>query len=179
LTHLVVRVKLYGAVVEERVVPVLREVRLGEADDAVVSFPGADLLVRRHGRRLKIRGRYLTEGACWSLWFGAVGVELETLQPRLFPTIPSDLPDMRFLVAVGAVALIGAFADSVQSFATTNPEVAEQLAGLFDPIPDEAGPRAAQMVIEGEEPLIVEGDPPVPGVDTDVRVDTPPVVFTP
>ena len=73
---LAVSVLVHGNVVDDRVVPVRRLVRLGESDDAVVAFPGADLAIVRVGRGLALRGRVLEEGEEMCISLGHVEVRL-------------------------------------------------------------------------------------------------------
>ena len=79
MTHLYVRVRLHGALVEQRLLPLTDGMRLGEAADAVVSFPGADLLVQVVDDRLRVRGRDLGPGDLLTMELGPVQVAIEVL----------------------------------------------------------------------------------------------------
>lgn len=116
-----VTVRLNGEVVEDRALRVERMVRIGEADDAEVSFPGADLTVVRAGRRLLVRGRALQEGDTLDLSLGPVEVCIEH---TLRGSIPSELAsvfDRRFLVVVALVTAAGTWLDAASSWIERNP----------------------------------------------------------
>jgi hypothetical protein len=115
--ELAVTVRLNGHVVDDQVLTVDRQVRIGDATDAALSFPGADIAIVRMGRRLALRGRTLEEGDEMTLSLGAVEVNLEhTLR---FPTASewSGTVDVRFLAVVALAALSGAWFDAAQSWA--------------------------------------------------------------
>ena len=61
---------MHGFLVEDRVLKVDRLVRIGESDQALVSFPGADIAVVRMGRWLSVRGRKLEEGDEVAIFLG-------------------------------------------------------------------------------------------------------------
>ena len=115
--ELAVTVRLNGHVVDDQVLPVARQIRIGDAADAALSFPGADIAVVRMGRRLALRGRNLEEGDEMTVSLGAVEVNLEhTLR---FPTVSewTGTIDGRFLAVVAVAALCGAWFDAAQSWA--------------------------------------------------------------
>jgi hypothetical protein len=132
-------------------------VRIGEGDGSAVSFPGADILVRRVGRRLLIRGRWLDVGESWNWSFGAIEVTLEAVKPQPMASSWAWAPDVRLVVGSAAVALLGAFVDTIEAYVHHN---ADEFAGLFDAVAEpETNSRSAQMhALEQEdtEPLIVE-----------------------
>jgi hypothetical protein len=112
-----VSVLVHGNVVEDRVVPVRRMVRLGESDDAVVSFPGADLAVVRVGHSLALRGRVLDEGEEIRISLGAVEVRLlHTVRGGAFPLEWSTFVDKRFLAAAIVATVTGAWLDTAESW---------------------------------------------------------------
>ncbi|NOY27300.1 MAG: tetratricopeptide repeat protein [Oligoflexia bacterium] len=116
-----VSVRLYGEVVEDQVLRVGRMARIGEADDAVVSFPGADLVIVRAGDRLLVRGRALEEGDALELSLGAVDV---TVEHTLRGTTPSEFFgafDARFLAVVALVTAIGTWMDAADGWLDNNP----------------------------------------------------------
>lgn len=97
---LAVTVRLFGALVEDRVIDVDRVVRLGEAEGAEVSFPGADLSVVRLGDRLSVRGRSLEEGDEVRIALGAVEVLLEHTMKSRMPSEWAGLMDGRLFATV-------------------------------------------------------------------------------
>ena len=97
---LAVSVRLFGALVEDRVIDVERVVRLGEAEGAEVSFPGADLSVVRLGERLSVRGRSLEEGDEVRIALGPVEVLLEHTMKSRMPSEWAGLMDSRLFATV-------------------------------------------------------------------------------
>lgn len=97
---LAVSVRLFGALVEDRVIDVERVVRLGEAEGAEVSFPGADLAVVRLGGRLSVRGRALEEGDELRIALGSVEVLLEHTMKSRLPSEWAGLMDGRLFATV-------------------------------------------------------------------------------
>lgn len=133
-----IRVLLHQTVMEDCTVQVRDNVRLGESADAAVSFPGADLVIVRRGDRLLFRGREIFPGAPLSMFLGGVTLELEALDSIALDTAEIrglQLPsfDVRVLVATAALALMGAFVDTVTRFVETDPTATEQVAVLLAP----------------------------------------------
>lgn len=125
--ELAVTVRLRGRVVDHRVVRVDRAARIGEAFDAVVGFPGADLIILRQGDRLLVRGSPLGEGDELRLELGAVDVTLAHVArvPRAIDRFASF--DTRFLLAALLVAALGTWIEAAQDFASRH---ATQEGGL-------------------------------------------------
>lgn len=114
-------VRLNGDVVEDRVVEVERLVRIGEAQGAVIPFPGADIAVVRMGDRLAVRGRTLEEGEELSLFLGPVEVHIEhTVRARLPPEW-AGLWDRRFLAAALLVVAAGTWIDAAEAWLDRQP----------------------------------------------------------
>ena len=111
---LAVTVCLNGVLVEDRVIPVHSLVRLGEASDALVPFPGADVAVVRLGKRLALRGRTLDEGEEMSITLGATLVHLRHTHKFSPPSTLSTTLDTRFLVAAVLVMVIGSWIDAAE-----------------------------------------------------------------
>jgi hypothetical protein len=112
-----VSVLMHGSVVEDRVIPVRQMVRLGESDDAVVSFPGADLAVVRVGRALALRGRVLEEGEEMCMSLGPVEVRLlHTVRGGAFPLEWGFFVDKRFLAAAIVATVSGTWLDTAESW---------------------------------------------------------------
>lgn len=133
MTHLHVVVRLYGSVVEDRLVPLRGAVRLGESERAAVSFPGADILVEAQGGRFLVRGRPLLDGAPVEVTLGTVRLTLT--QIRSTTRRLDAIPDVRLLLATAAVALFASWCDATSGFVARNPgataglmEVVERLA---------------------------------------------------
>ncbi len=137
MSQLYVSLRLYGAVVDQRVVAVRDgAVRLGEAEDAVVPFPGTDLLVRPASEGVWVRGRLLRPGLVCAIPLGAVEVTLEVLEPppsspgwdllthwrRLEASLdaPLPLPDLRILVATAAIVLAGSSWEAIGGFVSSD-----------------------------------------------------------
>lgn len=113
---LAVTVTLHGRVVEHRVVPVRCMVRLGEAPDARVAFPGADLAAVRMGDRISLRGRSLEEGDSLCMSLGAVGVTIEhTIRSHIASEWAGTF-DVRFLVAAAVVMLAASWIESAEAW---------------------------------------------------------------
>jgi tetratricopeptide (TPR) repeat protein len=114
-------VRLNGDVVEDRVVEVERLVRIGEAQGAVIPFPGADIAVVRMGDRLAVRGRTLEEGEELELFLGPVEVHIEhTVRARLPPEW-AGLWDRRFLAAALLVVAAGTWIDAAEAWLDRQP----------------------------------------------------------
>ena len=110
-----VRLSLRDEVVEDRVLVVSDRVRLGEALDAKVSFPGADVQVRRVGDDFRIRGRWLREGETLDLSLGAVHVVFEHTRPAGIPGAWRSALDLRFALSAVAVVVLAAWIDTAKS----------------------------------------------------------------
>lgn len=115
--ELAVTVRLRGRVVEDRVLPVRDQVRLGERFDASVGFPGADLLVVRDGEALLVRGQRLAEGEDLRLSLGAVDVRLCHVASVPLPAEGAGRFDLRFLLAVLLVAALGTWLEAASRWA--------------------------------------------------------------
>ncbi len=111
-----VTVRLNGQVVEQRVLRVPRVVRLGEAADAAVSFPGADVAVLRVGNRLCLRGHRLDEGEELRLELGQVHVKLEHTARARLPHELEGVWDKRFLAAVVMVVVAGSWVEAAEAW---------------------------------------------------------------
>jgi tetratricopeptide (TPR) repeat protein len=167
--ELAVTVRLHGVVVDDRVLRVGQQVRIGEAPDAAVSFPGADIAVVRMGRRLALRGRTLDEGEEMTLSLGAVEVGLEHTLHGPTHSEWTGAMDGRFLAAVALVALGGAWFDAAEGWA-------ERQAGTaLSPITELR--QALLAVTDGPDPrqsAAVSGRVgPLPGLPVPASLDGP------
>ena len=191
MSHLYVSVRLYGAVVDERLLPVCGVMRLGEGDDALVPFPGADLVVRSGPEGVWVRGRLLEPGESTSIALGAVQVTLEVLEPepelhrgdlarwwkRLEDKLdaPLPVPDLRLLIATAAIALLGSFWEAAGGFVATDPVASRNMQALIDTIaPSDA--RNARIQAPDKAESKAEPAPP-----RDLRPEErwPPATFVP
>jgi hypothetical protein len=111
---LAVTVRLHGAVVEDRVVPVRRMVRLGENRKAKVSFPGADVTVVRVGQSLAVRGHILEEGDEIAISLGALDVRFAHTVKTSTPSEWGSRIDVRFLAAALVVTAVGTWIDAAE-----------------------------------------------------------------
>ncbi len=130
-----VTVELHGTVIEDRLLKVQEDVRLGDSRWADVPFPGADLTVTRVGMGLEVRGRTLRQGVPLSLTLGAVVVTMEATavgQPSPWGWAAPAV-DLRVLVATVGVALTGSFIESVDRFVQNDPIASEQIAEWLEP----------------------------------------------
>ena len=110
-------VSMHGVVVESRMLSVRREVCLGEAEGADISFPGAHLVVRRGKEGLVVRGRTLAEGDGLQIRLGKVLVQLEHTRTGFRGVIPvphelSGSFDGRFLLMLLFVVVCSAWVDA-------------------------------------------------------------------
>lgn len=101
-----VRVELDGVIIDDTVVAATHGARLGEHDDAIVAFPGADLVVHREPEGVRIRGQRIREGETLRLTLGAVRVTLTpTAPPR--PAFAPRLPvDAAMPILVASIVLV-------------------------------------------------------------------------
>ncbi len=60
--RLAVQVRLFGEVIEHKVIRVKKTVLLGDSPEAKVVFPGSPFLVTRSGEDLEVLGQNLSEG---------------------------------------------------------------------------------------------------------------------
>ncbi len=147
-----VSVLVHGNVVEDRVVPVRRMVRLGESDDAVVSFPGADLAVVRVGQSLALRGRALEEGEEMCLSLGPVEVRLlHTVRGGAFPLEWGAFLDKRFLAAAIVATVSGTWFDTAQSWVEQHgPALGSSVVDTFLDTMEGRGALEAKAVVAPE-----------------------------
>lgn len=152
-----VSVQLAGTVVEDTVITVLHGLRLGEHPDAVVSFPGADLVVHLEPDGVRIRGHRLIDGQPLSLDLDPVQVELALVhgeRMRSSTVLPVDgaLP-----VLIAAIVLLmltsQAAHQALQHKADVSAGVARAVEALLLP-PD------LRVLAEPEPVPVVISEPP-------------------
>jgi thioredoxin-like negative regulator of GroEL len=110
-----VRVELHGQLVEDHVLPLVHVARIGEAANAAVGFPGADIAISRVGRQIHFRGRVLEEGDSESLSLGAITVHLHHIAGGVRPEWAGSLDRRFFLVAV-VVVLVGSWLEAARAW---------------------------------------------------------------
>ena len=113
--------------IEHRVVRLRHGLRLGDAHDAAVSFPGVCLTLARDARGWTLGGHRLVRGRRLSLSLERCEIDLHLVDADPLPQVFDDLPDIRLLVATAAMALLLAAANVFQRTAATHPEVAAAL----------------------------------------------------
>lgn len=157
-----VSVSLDDTVIDDTVVSVTHGVRLGDHDDAVVAFPGADLVLHRDADGFRVRGHRLTDAAPVVLDLGqvdgaALRVVLQPLAPERTSYRPRVPVDGALPILVGAVILLmlgsQAATQAISSKADVSVGVARAVEALLLP-PDlrriePAAPRT--IVIVGDE----------------------------
>ena len=191
MTHLYVSVRLHGTVVDERILPLHDGLRLGEAPDAAIPFPGADLILRMVDGKLWVRGRALGVGDRLDMSLGAVDLVVEVLDrafgwtwlarrlENALGTWPT-LPDARVLLATVALALAAASVDAMTDFVTADPVASAEVQALHDALVPTSGPQRSARI---EAPDQSERAPAAPAsrparpepASRDYEV--PPVVF--
>ena len=133
---LAVTVRLNGILVEDQVIPVRSMVRVGEATDALVHFPGADVAVVRLGKRLAMRGRILEEGEEMEISLGATHVQLRHTNNFRPPSTLQATIDTRFLVTAMLVMVMGSWIDAAEHWLDHQPRdesaaIRDQLLQIF------------------------------------------------
>ncbi|MCP4810460.1 MAG: hypothetical protein GY913_20215 [Proteobacteria bacterium] len=169
MADLHVTVRFNDFIVEDRVLAVSDVLRIGEADDSVVHFPGASVAVCRVGETLDIRGRRLAEGERTGFSLGQVHVELEHLVPLEVRRTNPPAIDARFLLVAMAVTTAGMWFDALHSVVDAPPpgpvaswvDDAREVVPFLDVAAEDMARRAAvqpnyevaylpQVVIRGE-----------------------------
>ena len=113
---LAVVVRLHGEVVEDRLLAAPRRVRLGEAVNADVPFPGADFTVVRSGNRYDIRGRSLAEGDELDIRLGPVQLHLSHTRRAKVPHEWAGRFDTRFLMVIALASVTAAWIEAFDSW---------------------------------------------------------------
>jgi thioredoxin-like negative regulator of GroEL len=162
---LAVSVSLHGAPVADTVLQVRHAVRIGEAPNASIPFPGADIAVVRVGRDLAVRGRRLADGQGIGVSLGPVRVWMEHTQRARVPHRWREQVDLRFLATVLLVTVSGLWVDTLDGAITARADhgfLAQQvhqlqLRGVIPSLegsPDHgAGGRTAAVSSTGEDEL--------------------------
>ncbi len=148
---LAVSVSLHGSPVADAVIRVRHAVRIGEAPQAVVPFPGADIAIVRTGPDLAVRGRRLAEGQGIGVSLGPVRVWLEHTQRARVPHPWREHLDLRFLATALLVTVSGLWIETLDAAlhargadGFVSRQVAElQLRGVFPTFEDPSLPGAA------------------------------------
>lgn len=154
---------MHGTLVEDRVLPVDRVVRIGESGRAAVSFPGADIAVVRMGRWLSVRGRKLEEGDEVSIFLGPVEVEVAHTLRASLPSEWAGMFDERFLAAALLLMAVGTWSSALNhwldSLPETSPKVVRQVQQALSVRSASAGAQAATLPSPPEGELAPEAEP--------------------
>jgi len=134
LLRLHVTVTLRGEIIEDTVLRVVDGVRLGEHEDAVVGFPGLDLVLRLHEDTVVIRGRALRDGDRMEVGVEDVLVRFQALAPRLGREqfrvgLGASRIDLALPLLLASLILISLSAATLRGVLDRQPEVSRSLAG--------------------------------------------------
>ncbi|MED5373503.1 MAG: tetratricopeptide repeat protein [Myxococcota bacterium] len=157
MADLRVTVRYNDLLVEDKVVRVRDQVKIGDCQDAAVTFPGASVSVMRCGSELLVRGRTLLRGERTGFSLGQVKVELEHLSKmRLRPAGPVPL-DLRFLLLALGVTTGGMWADWVAATYQSPPpgRLSAWVAGI-----DQVLPRGQERERREQVASVRPGDAP-------------------
>lgn len=147
MLHLITTVRLKGAVVESRALEVAGPFLVGEHPEARVGFPGLTLPVSplpaephpvipgaQREAAVAVGGIVLVPGQSHTLRNGPV--EIEFTVERKEARTPwrsawsAPMADIRLLVASAALVVFALWVETVERWATTDPEVVAELAAL-------------------------------------------------
>lgn len=149
-----------GRVVEHAVVRLRHGLRLGDAPDARVAFPGPCLEVARDKRGWTLGGHRLVPGRSLALSLERCAVRVHLVEADPIPRALDDLPDPRLMVAMAALVLMVASIDVGARTVDAHPKVAQAL----------------QAYVVGTAEAKVEDEAPAVDVGPDYRW-RPPVGF--
>jgi tetratricopeptide (TPR) repeat protein len=115
-----VTIAYHGQIVEDRILQIQESVRLGEARDAAIAFPGADLLVSCVDGDISWRGRRLREGDRAALELGTLTVRVEHLRPERNRYSKAFLGfDLSFVLILLGVTVSGMWIDTLNRLSAT------------------------------------------------------------
>jgi tetratricopeptide (TPR) repeat protein len=115
-----VTIAYHGQIIEDRILSIHETVRLGEAPDALISFPGADLLVSCVDGDISWRGRRLREGDRAALDLGALRVQVEHLCPERIRYSKAFAGfDLAFVLILLGVTVSGMWIDTLNRIRST------------------------------------------------------------
>jgi len=115
-----VTIAYHGQIIEDRILNIQESVRLGDSADAVLSFPGADILVSCVDGDISWRGRRLREGDRASLELGPLSLQVEHVWPeRLRYSHAFSGMDMAFLLVLLGVTVSGMWIDTLNRISQT------------------------------------------------------------
>ena len=125
MSQLHITLRFNDILIDDKVINGLNWVRLGEAPDAVVKFPGADLWVRSGKNGVVVDGE--SWGSTARLTYGEVTLVLREVA---FNPMEKDwgwMPDPVILVATVGLITAAAFADTLQQVGLSETIRAEQV----------------------------------------------------
>lgn len=164
MADLRVTVRYNDAVIEDRTLAVRGAVRLGDAKDAEVSFPGTSVTVCRVAGHLDIRGRRLAPGESTSFSLGPVHVELEHVEPVALRLLSAPPLDPRFLMIAMGVTVAGMWLDMGAELLSHPPT---PVVELVDAVGWRLPGAAAGAARPGRERVASAGRPNVPDAAPD------------
>ncbi|MFK7928177.1 MAG: hypothetical protein AB8H79_08295 [Myxococcota bacterium] len=129
MMRLQVTVELSGEIVEDTVLNVTDGLRLGEHEEAVVAFPGLDIVLSSSPDDVVlIRGHRLRDGDCYTLTEGNVRV---TMRPVIGAWLARNKPwqgDLTLPVLLMAVILFTLTAQTMVQVFEASPDVSDGVA---------------------------------------------------
>ncbi|NCG17950.1 MAG: hypothetical protein GWP91_02930, partial [Rhodobacterales bacterium] len=125
MSQLHITLRFNDVLIEDKVINGLNGVRLGEAPDAAVKFPGANLSVRSGKNGVVIDGE--SWGATARLTYGEVTLELREVVFNPTEKDWSWMPDPVILVATVGLITAAAFADTLQQVGLSETVRTEQV----------------------------------------------------
>jgi hypothetical protein len=152
-------VRLDGVLIDDAVIRASHGVRVGEHDDALVSFPGADLVVHRESEAIRVRGHRIRDGETLTMHLGAVRVDLTAFtadRPAFRPRFPVDAAMPIMLAAIILLTLASQnLSEALSQKADVSVGVARAVEALLLP-PD------LRRIERVGRPTLILGDPPPP-----------------
>ncbi len=128
-----VTVELHGTVIEDRVIDVVDGDVLGDAEAALVHFPGELLTLRRAGTVTAVRGRHLLPGRC--LHFSSAPVDsflpAAPIPSRQFRPRPGTSIDPRLAVLTVALVLGFSWVDAAYRALSHRPDFTARAAEVL------------------------------------------------
>ena len=164
MPRLRVSVAMGSSVVEDRLCVVRDTVWLGDAVDALVSFPGGRVRVERRGEGFWVQGFPLDAEAPLHLHYGSVHVVLEQVTVERHARDWSGLPDPKMALVTLAALLLMAFYETVD---VDGVPALESRASAAQAVPSDVPPDAGRYPMAYDTGLAPDHWPPVVTFTTD------------